>query len=441
MAKNNSDKKISILLVTKEFIGEKMNAMGIRYFEFAKFLSLKYEAVLLAPSFDALKGEHNFRFIKYTMGQLIINIYKSDILIVTNPHPLILFFANFFRKKIILDLYDPIPIENLELIDAFSMKKKIALYSIFISWVKIQIKYSHYYICANDRQKDFWLGFFAALGKLNPKSYSFGKEGEGLISLVATGLRDSTISRSRVALKKAIPSILDSDKVLIWAGAPNKWFDTRSLILAMSEVSKIRGDIKLVFMGGKAEKNNILKEDIKLSESLGLTGKIIYFINEWVPYDKVSDYYAGADMGISLHFLNLESRFSIRNRVIGYLGAGLPVIITEGDSLSCFVEKNELGIVIGEKNTDELVRAIIKLADDENFYEECRLNIEKITPAHRWASVLPELEKSIKFISTIKNRKTGIIIISLLTDSLVFFLKNIIFLLKYGRVTSNRNFF
>ena len=389
-----------ILLVTKEPIGNNMNAMGIRYFEFASFLGARYEATLIAPHSGGNTSNFSFTYIPYSLKDCVFSIYKSDVLIVTNPHPIILFVAKFFKKKVVLDLYDPILIENLEQVDFLPPKEKGLLYSIFVNWLRLQIRQSDYFICANKRQRDLWLGVLALLGKLNPRSYSLSKDAKGLISVIPTGIPDKPPVSSGNVLRGIVPGIAETDKILLWVGAPNKWYDEKLLIYFMRDISSTRDDIKLVFVCGSRGASDLLKKNIQLSDSLGLTGNTIFFINEWVPYDSVCNYYLEADLGISLHHCHLETHFSMRNRVLGYLWAGLPVVVTEGDSLAELVTRNGLGVVVKEGNKQELAEAIFKLVDDERAYGCCKDAIRKTLPDYRWGNILSKLEEAIAFLTS-----------------------------------------
>ena len=59
-----------------------------------------------------------------------------------------------------------------------------------------------------------------------------------------------------------------------------------------------------------------------------------------------------ADVGVSTHFEHVETAFSYRTRILDYLWAGLPIIATQGDSLSRLVNQHDLGITVPAEDTD-----------------------------------------------------------------------------------------
>jgi hypothetical protein len=57
-----------------------------------------------------------------------------------------------------------------------------------------------------------------------------------------------------------------------------------------------------------------------------------------VDYAKRADYLLEADLGVSTHYDHVETAYSFRTRILDYLWAGLPILATEGDSLSRLVK-------------------------------------------------------------------------------------------------------
>jgi hypothetical protein len=104
----------------------------------------------------------------------------------------------------------------------------------------------------------------------------------------------------------------------------------------------------------------MLDEALALSQSLGLTDRIVFF-NDWVPYQERADYLLEADVGISLHLEHLETRYAFRTRALDYLWAGLPMICTEGDALADLVAGENLGRVVPYQDAGALAEAVLDL--------------------------------------------------------------------------------
>jgi hypothetical protein len=94
---------------------------------------------------------------------------------------------------------------------------------------------------------------------------------------------------------------------------------------------------------------------------LGLYDECVFF-NDWVSYDERQNYLLQADVGVSLHFAHLETHFSFRTRLLDYIWAGLPTIVTRGDVLSDLVEEHQLGWTVGYESVDDVTEAILQSA-------------------------------------------------------------------------------
>jgi len=129
-----------------------------------------------------------------------------------------------------------------------------------------------------------------------------------------------------------------------------------------------------------------------LSKKLCLYDGCIFF-EEWIPYDERSNYLTEADIGIITHPNHIETRFSHRTRIADYIWANLPIIITQGGTLSDLVDKDKLGITVTYNNTESLTYAILKLLEDKQFYNQCKENIKRISWQFRWDRVLEPLNE------------------------------------------------
>jgi hypothetical protein len=104
----------------------------------------------------------------------------------------------------------------------------------------------------------------------------------------------------------------------------------------------------------------------ELAQELGLTEKHVLF-GEWVPYDDWAGYLLEADVGVSLHFESVETRFAQRTRLLDYIWAGLPMVVSDGDVLSNRIRDNDLGFVVQCQNEPQVASALARLLADVDF--------------------------------------------------------------------------
>src|SRR5207248_92554 len=107
----------------------------------------------------------------------------------------------------------------------------------------------------------------------------------------------------------------------------------------------------------------MLGEARRLAAELQLTGRHVFFNQDWVAYADRANWLLDADVGVSTHFDHVETRFSFRTRVLDYFWAGLPVISTDGDTLAERIEGSRLGITAPAEDPAAIAAAIVALAD------------------------------------------------------------------------------
>src|SRR5690606_30879015 len=122
----------------------------------------------------------------------------------------------------------------------------------------------------------------------------------------------------------------------------------------------------------------IVKESIDLAEQLGILGSGVIFNEEWVPYDERGAFLLEANAGVSTHHTHVETEFSFRTRILDYLWAGLPMVVTEGDSFADLVRAEGRGIVVPAGALDALTDALETVLYDEAFAKEAAARIAKV---------------------------------------------------------------
>jgi glycosyltransferase involved in cell wall biosynthesis len=129
------------------------------------------------------------------------------------------------------------------------------------------------------------------------------------------------------------------------------------------------------------------------AEELGLRNRVIFFLEDWVPYEQWGRYLLEADLGVSAHFDDLESRFAFRTRLLDCLWAGVPVVTTVGDTLGDLVERRGLGRGVAVGDTSGWVSALGSLLDDADAYAHARRAIAEVTQDYVWPNVVTPLRR------------------------------------------------
>jgi hypothetical protein len=300
-------------------------------------------------------------------------------------------------KPLVVDIYDPFVLENLETNRARPIVERAGIHAVDLGVQLELLRAGDFFICASERQRDFWLGMLLALNRVDPVLYDADPEVRRLIDVVPFGIPSEPPRHTRPVLKGVVPGIGATDTVLLWGGGIWNWFDPLTLLHALAAVARRRGDVKLFFLGTKHPNPDIPEMQMcrkarALSDTLGLTGRQVFF-NEWTPYADRQNFLLEADAGVSLHFDHLETKFSFRTRILDCIWAALPVLTTGGDALGDLIEHEGLGLTLAAGDEAGAQEAILRLVEDAVFRDSCRDNLSRVAPRFHWERVTAPLAR------------------------------------------------
>ncbi len=390
---------MTILLISSDPIDTTMAGPGIRYWELAKHLSHNAAVILLTPNRSSL-SHANIQIFQWTARSFSTALKQADV-IVTQGFLFPIAPLLFCEKPLVIDLYDPLPIELLEQHIHLPYTEAQLSQSYCIERTKLLLQCGDFFLYCHDHQYDYWLGMLTAVGRVNHRLYRKNPTYSNLFGKVPYGMPGAPPKHFDSPLRGQHPGFQPNDTILLWGGGMWNWFDPCSVIRAMSEISAARQDIKLLFLGGKRADSDTgelraayaTAEAEALSKQLGLYERTIFFHRSWVPYEDRQNYLLEANIGISTHFETLETRFSFRTRLLDYLWAELPIITTRGDYFSSLVETHQLGITVAPADAVHIQHAILRLSTDYRFIEQCRKNIRHIREQFFWKNVIKPLEE------------------------------------------------
>lgn len=391
-----------ILLISSDSINPRMAGPGIRYWEFARHLSEKHAVTLLTPNASTL-AHPGFQIVRHTKHSLKTALATADVIITQGyMYPL----ASVFRSNLplVVDLYDLLPIELLEHHAHLPLPEAQLSQSYCVERTKLLLRRGDLFLYNHERQREYVLGMLTALGRVRHRQYRECPDFSNLLRRVPYGIPDEAPGHTRNAIRGPNTpfsgAISDTDTVLLWGGGLWNWFDPCSVIQALGEISRSRQDIKLVFLATARSNPQTTQLNIAyatdqalaLSQALGLYNRTVFFNDAWVPYAERQNFLLEADIGVSTHTHTLETEFSFRTRILDYLWTELPILSTTGDYLSDLVDRQGLGITVAPRDVAQLKQAILRLADDQAFVEQCKANIRSIRQQMTWSRLIQPLE-------------------------------------------------
>jgi GT2 family glycosyltransferase/glycosyltransferase involved in cell wall biosynthesis len=384
-----------IVVATGETLSARMAGPAIRAWAMAEALSEEHDVELVTVGTCTITHP---RFVCRSVGLADMRGLERwcDVLIFQG---LILSTFRWLvdsRKVLVADIYNPFHLEQLEQAKDQGPEGRARTVSDCTTALNDQLTRGDFFLCASDKQRDFWLGQLSAVGRLNPKNYDADETLDALISVVPFGVPDQAPVHTRKALKGVVPGIGADDKVILWGGGIYNWFDPLTLLHAVDRLRQRRPDVRLYFLGLKHPNPDVPEMRMavaarKLSDALGLTDKHVFFNEGWVAYEDRQNYLLEADVGVSTHLDHVETAFSFRTRILDYLWARLPVVATGGDTFADLIVKRGLGLTVPAGDVDALEEALFRLLDDEAANAACRQQLAEVVADHAWSRVLAPL--------------------------------------------------
>jgi glycosyltransferase involved in cell wall biosynthesis len=153
----------------------------------------------------------------------------------------------------------------------------------------------------------------------------------------------------------------------LWGGGIWNWLDPLTLIRAWPQVLVQHPEARLVFLGTRHPNPLVPRHEMAakaevLAAEIGEEDRSILFF-EWLSYKDREALLCEADVGVTLHPIHVETRFSLRTRVLDYFWARLPVLITDGDVTSEWIRDYGIGVVVPPFDPDAVGRGLVEILD------------------------------------------------------------------------------
>lgn len=396
-----------VLVFCQDVIGKTMAGPGIRYWEFATALSKHHDVTLAHPNETDVTSK-NFELLSYRHRRVATFMGTFDVIITQSVSPAMAYMAKRNGVRIIVDAYDPILLEALEIFKELPAQGQRNKNRRMYTEMRASMLFADAVICASEKQRDLWIGTLMALDRVTPEAYHQDVSLRRLVDVVPFGVQDSEPVQTGPGFREKL-GIKKTDKVLLWGGGIWNWFDPLTLIKAVGKIAKERDDVKLVFMGLKHPNEGVLEMEmavnaVALAKKMGLLDKTVFFNYGWVPYDERQNHFLEADLGLSTHFDHLETRFSFRTRILDYFWTKLPIVATKGDSMADLVSARNLGVAVDYEDVDGLANTITTLLDDKKAVKEIKENLSVIRDEYRWKLITQPIDRLIKEMGPAKKR-------------------------------------
>jgi glycosyltransferase involved in cell wall biosynthesis len=361
-----------LLIVSHDVVAARMAGPGIRSYHLARVLAQHVGVTLAVPNSPSRElPTPGFTIKTYAQDQwasLAPLVQQADVCLVAcdvlNQFPQI----GESDAHIVIDGYDPLLAEWLALNVHLNPARREEMWRRRMAELNRQYLWGDFYLCASERQRDWWLGLLEASGRINPMTYAGDPSLRNLVDLVPYGLDSRHPQRDQPVIKGVWEGISASDIVVLWGGGLWPWLDPFTAIRAIGEIWRQRQDIKLVFPGAihpnptMAKMQTHVEAAKALTKELNLLNQAVFF-GDWIPYTAWDDVLLESDLAVTLHYDTLETRLAFRSRLFEYIRGNLPIVATRGDATSELVARYGLGRCVDYQADAQVAAAILELVE------------------------------------------------------------------------------
>ena len=381
-----------IALVPSEAIRARMAGIGIRYLELARRLpSHGFQVVLVTPGEtsevpELPDGAQARAFERGRLGEIL---WDCDV-VVTQGQLANDVLIELPQTPTVVDFYDPFLVENLHYVDSLGLDPYRNDHA---TWV-LQLSRGDFFLCSSDEQRQFYLGFLAALGRVNPYSVRHDSDLNGLIDVVPFGVPDQ-LPEHRPYLPERSPG----EKRLLFGGLYD-WYDPWPVLEALEAHRDAGWTLLLIRNPNPGTPQGLFTEVEAWCRKRGLWAdegsgneqqSSRVEVLDWVPGERRYDLLRDVDLVVATHRLSLETRLSLRTRFLDALAADCPVVITEGGAMSRLLREFDAGWVVPEGDAEAVGRAFEDILAAGPNVESRRRAGRELLMSFSWNRVLEPL--------------------------------------------------
>ncbi len=370
-----------VLIISHDVVGPKMAGPGIRYWELARVLARALPVVLAIPNAAWMPdvGVQVWSYRPDAWESLAPVAEAARTIVLCGD--VLAWFPQLMQGKtpLVVDGYDPHPLETLALFAG--TPEQAQRHQERERILAMQCRAGDFFICASERQRDWWIGLLEANGRINAQTYQADPALRRLVDVVPFGLPAQPPQHTKPVLKGVAPGIDSEAKVILWGGGLWEWLDPLTLLRAFPRVLERYPEARLVFPGTQHPNTDVPAmrmhtRAVQLAHDLGLQPYV--FFGEWTPYADWQNYLLEADVGVALHFDTLETRMAFRTRVLDYIWVGLPMILTEGDATGDLVAQHGLGRLVAFEDVDGVAEALLDVLAQPRETWEARFSTLRV---------------------------------------------------------------
>lgn len=340
----------------EDVVGPVMAGPGIRAVELSRWVARRHQVTLVAEGAQTLAAEP-FRAAS-DLGAAL----KDAEVLVTQGFGFSLPLLMRFRGRVVLDLYDPVQLEQLARAGASPTADQLVALAYLRRRLRYLISRADHVLCASRPQRALWLGWLGAVGRLSPQVLAADPEASRLLAVVPFGLPEEPPRRAGSPLRAAIGAG-PGDKIALWSGGLWDWMDPALAVRAAAIARERVPSLQLALLAGSRPGAPAMDMRGALEAARAASEAGVHFLEQWLPYADRGAWLLDADFAVSAHKPSLESELAFRTRLLDCLWAALPAACTAGDVLAAEGEQQGWARTSPAGDAAAMAQSMVALCD------------------------------------------------------------------------------
>jgi glycosyltransferase involved in cell wall biosynthesis len=252
----------------------------------------------------------------------------------------------------------------------------------------LQLSRGDFFLCASEEQRDFYLGFLTALGRVNPERLRLDADLRGLIDVVPFGVPDEL-----PAHRPWLAPATDGAPRLLFGGL-YEWYDPWTLLSALDSLLDLRW--RLLFArnpNAGSTPQALLAAVERWVAQRGAAWRDRVELFDWAPIARRFDLLRDVSLLVSTHADGIETRLSLRTRFLDAMAAGCPVVTSDGGTVARLLRESGGGWVVPRGDAPALARVLRSVLESPRE-ARARAEVGRATArTFTWSTVLAPLER------------------------------------------------
>jgi glycosyltransferase involved in cell wall biosynthesis len=236
----------------------------------------------------------------------------------------------------------------------------------------------------SERQQWSLIGELGMIGRLNRHT-----AGYDFATTIPVASEAEPFTSTRTVMRGTV--IPDDAFAIFYSGGYNTWTDVECLFHALEHILSQYPHVYFVSTGGKIEGHDDLTYTRFQTLIRSSVHRDRYKLQGWVPSEDVPNYYLEADLAVNVDKRSYEALLGSRTRVLDWLRAGLPCVMSSLPELADEVVAAGAGLSYEPGNADDLIARLRYCIDNPDALRQMHQCAHQLRAQFTYQATTPVL--------------------------------------------------